>query len=234
VKRAGLVVFARAPRPGKVKTRLTPPLTPEQASALYRAMLEDVLELSARAAEQLGLDLVLAVEPGAAALELAGLAPPGLRAVAQRGPDLSARLEWAVSEAAAGGLGPVLVRGSDSPALGIETLAAALADLGSADLVIAPDRDGGYSLVGLRRPVHGLFSHPMSTGSVLRDTLASAKRLGQRTSLLPTGFDLDTVGDLRWLAEARDESPDLPCPRLLRLLDSGGLWSLSGRTNGSD
>jgi rSAM/selenodomain-associated transferase 1 len=200
VKRAGLVVFARAPRPGKVKTRLTPPLTPEQASALYRAMLEDVLELSARAAEQLGLDLVLAVEPGAAALELAGLAPPGLRAVAQRGPDLSARLEWAVSEAAAGGLGPVLVRGSDSPALGIETLAAALADLGSADLVIAPDRDGGYSLVGLRRPVHGLFSHPMSTGSVLRDTLASAKRLAGRgpgrvaRSSLPTTTSAPRLG----------------------------------------
>jgi hypothetical protein len=74
----------------------------------------------------------------------------------------------------------------------------------------------------------------MSTGSVLRDTLASAKRLGQRTSLLPTGFDLDTVDDLRWLAEARDESPDLACPRLLRFLDSEDLWGFSGRTNGSD
>ena len=96
-----------------------------------------------------------------------------------------------------------------------------------ADLVIRPDRDGGYSLVALRRPAPGLFAHPMGTSSVLRDTLACAGSLGLRVHLLDAGFDLDRIEDLRWLAEARARERALPCPRTLAYLDERDLWGRS-------
>ena len=144
-------------------------------------------------------------------------APPGLRREPQRGADLGARMEHAVARELAAGRRPVLLRGSDSPALRLATLSAALDALARADLVICPDRDGGYNLVGLaaRRPA--LFSHPMSTASVLDDTLARAEARRLTHTLLPAGFDLDTPPTSRWLAAARREAPRATCPRTLAL-----------------
>jgi rSAM/selenodomain-associated transferase 1 len=223
VTRGALVVFARQPAPGRVKTRLTPPFSPEQAAALYRAMLADVLDASAAMAERFGLDAVLAVTPPEACAELARSAPAAFRAVAQRGPDLGARMEWAAAEAAAAGAAPIVLRGSDSPALAADAVGDALRALDGHDLALIPDRDGGYGLVALRRPAPGLFSHPMSTASVLADTLAQASRLGLRARVLGPGFDVDTAADLRWLAAARSESGSL-CPRTLAYLDAERLW----------
>ncbi|MEN8181626.1 MAG: TIGR04282 family arsenosugar biosynthesis glycosyltransferase, partial [Myxococcota bacterium] len=179
-RRGVLVVFAKAPEAGRVKTRLVPPFSPEQAAGLYACLLGDVLEESARAARALDLELVLAAEPPEAMAALAAAAPRGLRVVAQRGPDLASRMRWALAEAAAAGSAPILLRGSDSPTLDVELFRTALARLEAADLVICPDRDGGYSLVAMRRAHPGLFQHPMSTPSVLEDTLAEARRLGLR------------------------------------------------------
>jgi glycosyltransferase A (GT-A) superfamily protein (DUF2064 family) len=137
-------------------------------------------------------------------------------------------MQWAVEEAAAGGSAPVLLRGSDSPTLDTALIAEAVGALDQADLVICPDRDGGYNLVGLRRPAPGLFAHPMSTSSVLRDTLACAESLGLRAHLLDPGFDLDRIEDLRWLAAARSGARALPCPRTLAYLDARGLWRFVG------
>jgi rSAM/selenodomain-associated transferase 1 len=219
-----LVVFAKAPEAGRVKTRLVPPLSVEEARDLYGCLLADALETSARAAAQLGLEPVLAVDPPLALASLALTAPPTFRLVVQRGGDLGRRMQWAVEEAAAGGSTPVLLRGSDSPTLDTARIAQAVSALGHADLVICPDRDGGYNLVGLRGPAPGLFAHPMSTSSVLRDTLARAESLGLRAHLLDAGFDLDRIEDLRWLAEARAREPVLPCPRTLAYLDERDLW----------
>jgi glycosyltransferase A (GT-A) superfamily protein (DUF2064 family) len=133
-------------------------------------------------------------------------------------------MDAAAADAFAQGHAPVLLRGSDSPALGPRRLAAALRALERADLVLLPDRDGGYSLVGLRRPAPGLFAHPMSTPEVLRDTLARARERALESALLETGFDVDTAADLRSLWEARDRDPDLDCPRALAWLDHHGMW----------
>jgi hypothetical protein len=224
------VVFARSPEPGRVKTRMTPPLSAEQGAALYACLLADVLEESARAARALGLCPVLAVDPPEATEALARRAPPGFRAVPQRGADLGRRMERAVAEAGAAAALPVLLRGSDSPTLDVDLVGEALAALGAADLVLCPDRDGGYSLVGLARPAPDLFRHPMSTPTVLRETLAGAQRLGLRTGLLAERFDLDTVADFDLLAQVRSARPALPCPRTLAYLDSEGLWDLSTRS----
>lgn len=222
--RGVIVVFAKAPRPGLVKTRMSPPLSPEEAAVLYEHLLDDALETTAQATQALGLDAVIALHPSDAASEIARRAPRAFRVVAQRGADLAERMTWAVAEAAATGASPILLRGSDSPALGVDTIARALEGLEGADLVVCPDCDGGYNLIGLRGPAAGLFDHAMSTGTVLADTLARAGSLRLRCSVLETGFDLDTVEDLRWLRRARRSGAALPCPRTLEYLDAEDLW----------
>jgi rSAM/selenodomain-associated transferase 1 len=221
--RGVVIVFAKAPRPGEVKTRMCPPLSQAEAAELYASMLADVLEATARAARPLGLDPVLAVHPPESCGALACDVPTPFHVVAQRGSDLAARMAWAVREAAAGGARRMLLRGSDSPTLDGAALAEALADLETHDVVLRPDRDGGYNLVGLRRPAPEIFDHPMSTASVLEDTIARARRLGLSTKVAEPGFDLDTLADLRWLARERDRAREL-CARTLDFVDRRGLW----------
>ena len=221
-----LLVFAKEPRAGEVKTRLCPPLTREEAAALYACMLDDVLEASAAEAATLGLAPLLCVAPAEACERLAARAP-GWRVLPQRGPDLGARMERAAAEAAALGFAPLLLRGSDSPALEPALLRAALAAVADVDVALSPDPDGGYNLVALRAAVPGLFRHPMSTARVLEDTLARARALGLRSRLLPAGFDLDVAADLAHLARARRDGRAGACPRTLAWLDERGLWGVA-------
>ena len=199
-----IVVFAKAPRAGLVKTRLCPPLDPAEAADLYAQMLDDVLESTARFAGGSGLEAVLAVHPADARAELAARAPRGFRVIGQRGGGLAERMAYAVAEAAAGGAEKILLRGSDNPALGRACLDAAVAALDSSELVLSPDLDGGYGLIGTRGSWPALFDHATSTRTLLEDTLATALRLGLRTTTLATSFDLDCAADLvRLLAAHR-------------------------------
>lgn len=224
-----LLVFAKGPKPGAVKTRMCPPWTPDQATGFYDALLGDVLEASAAAALRLGLVPYLCVTPPDAEAALAARAPEPFRTVVQRGEGLGARMGNAAADVGALGHAPLLIRGSDSPTLGEGALRAALDSLARADLALAPDQGGGYLLVALRHPVAGLFDHPMSTASVLEDTLARGRTRGLRTGLLAPGFDVDTVADLALLARARAGPEPLPCPRTLAWLDTQRLWPGSDR-----
>jgi rSAM/selenodomain-associated transferase 1 len=199
-----------------VKTRLCPPLTPEQAAACYGAMLDDALEAMARAAPALGLEPVLAVHPREALARFAARAP-GWRVESQEGADLSQRMEHAAARELARGAACVLLRGSDSPALSPDLLAEALAALAHADVVLSPDPDGGYNLVGLRRFAAGIFSHAMSTARALEDTRAAARALGLRSALLSPGFDVDVAADFARLRALRADAARL-CPRTLAWL----------------
>jgi hypothetical protein len=223
-----LIVFAKAPRPGFVKTRMTPPLSPEQASDLYSHLLDDVLEASGQIAAATGLRPIVAIHPAEASGEIAARIPACFSVIAQRGPGLSERMAWAVDEAAAGGAQRILLRGSDSPVLGRSCVEAALTALDDHDLVVLPDRDGGYGLIGLRRPVQGLFDHPMSTATVLDETLANASRMGLRCRTLEPSFDLDTVHDLARLERARAAGETALCPRTIKYLDETDLWRHAG------
>lgn len=219
--KSALVVFAKWPAPGAVKTRLCPPFTLEQAAAFYDAMLADVLAAMARLAPPLGLELVLAAHPREALGKFAARAP-GWRVVAQEGADLSARMEHAAASEFARGARRVLLRGSDSPTLGADLLEAALAALERSDVALSPDRDGGYGLVALRRFAPGLFAHAMSTRTVLDDTRAAARALGLSSELLAPGFDVDTAADLELLRAARPRAAAL-CPRSFAWLDRAAL-----------
>lgn len=224
-ERAGaLVVFAKAPRPGHVKTRLCPPWSQRRAAEFYAAMLFDVLVASGEYARRLDLDALVAVEPWKLRGGVTAMAPPCFRVVPQRGGDLSARMAWAVREVVAGGARRVLLRGSDTPTLDEAAVAGALSALDDCDLVLQPDRDGGYGLVGLRAPTPGLFDHPMSSDRALDDTLANARRAGLRTRVTAPGFDIDRPGDLADLARARAAGACAACPRTLAYLDAGALW----------
>jgi rSAM/selenodomain-associated transferase 1 len=213
--RSALVVFAKWPEPGQVKTRLCPPFSPDLAAALYGAMLDDVLAAMAREAPALGLELWLAIHPRDRLTDFVRRAP-GYRVVVQQGADLSARMEHVARQAFAEGVERVLLRGSDSPALAGALLASALTALEGADLALSPDPDGGYSLVALRRFAPGLFAHPMSTGSVLADTLAAARARTLSHALLDPSFDIDRAADLSRLAPDHQEL----CPRTLAWLGS--------------
>jgi rSAM/selenodomain-associated transferase 1 len=219
-----IIVFAKVPEVGQVKTRLVPPFSPEQATDLYAAMLADVLAATAEFARALGLAPVVAVHPWERRASIARSAPADFRFVPQRGQKLAERMTWAVREAAAAGAQQILLRGSDSPTLDAEAVREALAALRKFDLVLRPDSDGGYSLVGLRRPAAGLFEHAMSTRSVLEDTLANAAKLGLRAHVAQTSFDIDTAPDLDRLAAARSTAVTALCPRTLAYLDGNALW----------
>lgn len=218
-----VIVMAKAPRPGLVKTRMCPPLTLDQAAELYACMLDDVLAATRAQAAALDLEPVVAVHPEDARAELTERVPAGFRVVAQAGAGLGARMDRAVREAFAGGASRVLVRGSDNPALSLEHLRETLQLLERHDLVLTPDRDGGYGLVALSRPAPGLFDHPMSTSTLLDDTLAGARRSGLGVALAKPCFDIDTARDLRALDAWRRSvgDPDL-CPRTLAWIDGMG------------
>jgi rSAM/selenodomain-associated transferase 1 len=191
-----LIVFAKEPNPGQVKTRLVPPLSPEAAARLYQAFLLDILEESARLSP---LSLALAYSPESAEDWFANLAPAGARLFPQAGADLGERMAGAFDWAFRAGYGPVLLRGSDTPDLpGTVILAAQeVLEAGEADVALGPAMDGGYYLVGLRAAHPGLFRDlAWSTPEVLAVTRKRAEKLGLKVHLLEPWRDIDSHDDL--------------------------------------
>lgn len=198
------VVFAKEPVPGAVKTRLSPPLTPEEAAGLYRGFVRDVCAAVARASAP-GDRRVLAAPGGAGAFLAAVAAEHGFETAAQAGPDLGARMRAALSGELATGARSVVLVGSDSPTLPVELLQEAARRLeatpaGAAAAVIGPSGDGGYWLVGCAGAVPDLFDGiAWSTRDVLAETIARAARAQVDLGLLPFWYDVDDIADLRLL-----------------------------------
>jgi rSAM/selenodomain-associated transferase 1 len=209
-----LILFAKEPRPGQVKTRLSPPLAPEEAAALARAFIEDIAAALGRVACE---RRVLACAPPGAEAALARLAGEGFTCEPQAEGDLGARLEAACERAFAAGAARVVVVGADSPTLPPRLVDEAFEALRAKDVVLGPALDMGYYLVGLRRPAPALFQGiPWSTREVLPSTLAVAARAGLVLHFLPPWFDVDTPADLEFLrvqVEALRQSGDPAWPR---------------------
>jgi len=215
---------------------MVPPWSPEQAAGFFSCLLDDALEASGRAAQRLGLEAFVYVDPPGSAAQfesrLRALGQPAarLRVRAQHGEALGERMGRALDEVASGGERPLLLRGCDSPTLSEGVLGEALEALAEVDLVLRPDADGGYSLVGLRGPPGDLFQHEMGHAGVLQETLGRARARGLRWSLLSPGFDVDQVADLERLAWARAAGDLEASPRSLAFLDREGLWPPAGRS----
>lgn len=186
-------MFAKAPVPGGVKTRLVPELTPERAAAFYEAMLLDVLEQHAR---EPACELALWYTPDDAADWFAKHAPPAYRLLQQRGPSLAERMRALFQFHAAEGFERIVLRGTDSPTLPTERVAQAFAALDHSPVVLCPDRDGGYNLIGQSVPHDALFELELSRANVLGATLARARELGLAVELLSAHHDVDTWQDV--------------------------------------
>jgi rSAM/selenodomain-associated transferase 1 len=180
-----LVVVAKAPVPGKVKTRLIPRVTPEEAVDLYRCFLQDrVMTIAALK----GVDLAIAFTPADARDMFVPLSQNGINLFSQKGADLGERLNNIFVEKLAAGYDAVSIIDSDTPDLPQSTIQESFKRLLSTqtDVVFGPCHDGGYYLVGMRKPNPELFEDiTWSTETVLSKTLKRAKHLGLKADLLP-------------------------------------------------
>lgn len=184
--RPTLIVFARAPRLGRVKRRLAAEIGPAAALAFYRRTLARLL---ARVARDRRWRLALALTPDNAVLPCAR----AWRRWKQGGGDLGARMARAMARAP----GPVVLVGADIPALGPCQIADAFARLRSADAVFGPAKDGGFYLVGLRRPRRAarMFAGARwSTAEALADVRSNLR--GRRVALVARLGDVDSAADL--------------------------------------
>ena len=191
-----LLIFARRPSPGRVKTRLTPPLSPEEAAGLYDCMVRDVVARTA----VLDVDhRFLFFEEERGAEEYFRGIDERLRLLPQEGEGLGERLINAFRMAFGRGYGTAAVIGTDSPDLPLSFLQEAFERLesGGVDVLFGPAEDGGYYLAGLRRERPEIFRGvPWSTDKVLEVSLQQASEAGLRAGLLPRWYDIDVPSDL--------------------------------------
>lgn len=181
-----LAVIAKAPVPGRVKTRLCPPCTHEQAAAIAEAALRDTL------------DALRATPAGRHAVVLDGERPDwigdDLHVLAQRGDGLDERLAAALTDLG----GPTVIIGMDTPQVtadGLDRVVGALCRP-DVDAVLGPANDGGYWVIGLRTPdPAALLGVPMSEAHTGAEQLRRLERLGLRTAVVDELTDLDTFDE---------------------------------------
>jgi rSAM/selenodomain-associated transferase 1 len=193
-----LIIFAKAPDPGQVKTRLSPPLTSDQAARLHEAFM---------------LDVVHAAQPLVGVTQWLSCAPSTthpffrllsrrfrLRLLTQTGETLGERMASALRQVLDAGATRAVLIGTDVPTLPGTMIRDAFRFLRRADVVLGPACDGGYYLVGVSRRVPPIFDEiPWGRSTVLESTLVLVNRLGLRCRLLPFWYDVDTLPSLRLL-----------------------------------
>lgn len=185
------MVFARCPEPGRVKTRLARTLGDAAAAALYAAFVEDQRTRFA-ASPFLVRWAVAPPDTGFAAR----FAIPAEATFVQQGDDLGARMHAAFARVCDDGAARCVLIGSDMPQLAVVTVERAFAALDGADLVLGPARDGGYYLIGARRPLDVFTGITWGSDTVLAATSRRAADLHLTTALLDEDFDVDDADDL--------------------------------------
>lgn len=240
--RVALAVMAKAPRPGKVKTRLAPPLTLEQSAALNTCFLRDTTANIAEVAARGSATGIVCYTPVGDEEAFDGLLPDGFALIAQHGDGFGERLHCAATDILACGFAAVCLIDSDSPTLPTSALAAAVEALRQPGdrVVLGGSDDGGYYLIGLKAAHSQPFERiAWSTGSVLAETRERIAEAGLPLVELPTWYDVDDGATLRVLAAellesqrpafATVEGYDAQATRafLQRLADAGAPWQLA-------
>jgi len=187
-----LMVVAKRPMPGKTKTRLSPPLAPELASALYECFLLDTLDQMRQVSD--AQHVIAYLDECDYFQRLA----PDFELIPQEGHDLGERLDNALTIYLSRGYERAVIMDSDSPTLPASYLSQAFQVLASeADVVLGPCDDGGYYLIGLKKPTPRLLREVhMSTPTVAAETIALAKEEGLSLVTLPTWYDIDDLASL--------------------------------------
>jgi uncharacterized protein len=221
-----LVIMAKAPRPGMVKTRLTSNLSPELVTAFYRCLLDDTLAL----ARSLGDVEVAIMCPASDVEELTRFAGKEVTVVGQKGEGLAAGLTSVFAHFAEHPRRTIAFN-SDSPHLPASVLEDAFAKLAEHDVVVGPTYDGGYYLVGAKTPHPGLFTRDgMGTSTALERLLSSAQALQLSVGLSDAFYDIDVAEDLTRLAAELRLAP-VRAPRTAQWLKGWELATAQARTN---
>jgi rSAM/selenodomain-associated transferase 1 len=231
---AALVIFAKAPIPGEVNTRLCPPLTPDEAATLHGSFVLDMLERTKLAVVTLQLPFhrYLACAPSSELVFFKIMEErQGVRLLDQVGEDLGQRLHHTCVDLFAKGYKEVIIVGTDVPTLPLSVYQEAFTMLGRSDVVLGPARDGGYYLIGLKQPAEKLFTGvPWSTDQVLAVTQQQAKMLGLSVGLTTAWHDVDTIADLQTLiTECREDHKKPKQDRTFSMRTAGTLQLLATR-----
>jgi rSAM/selenodomain-associated transferase 1 len=196
-----LTVMAKAPRPGKVKTRLSPPFTLDQTAALNIRFLRDTTENLATIPGSGGL---ISYTPVGDEALFAGLLPDTFGLVPQRGDGFGERLLFAAQDILAIGYGAVCLIDSDSPTVPAAAYAQAVEALAAPGdrVVLGPSHDGGYYLIGMKRPHPEPFERiTWSTASVCEETIERCREANLEVVTLPVWYDVDDAPTLAILTE---------------------------------
>lgn len=199
-----LVIMAKAPRLGMVKTRLTPELSATAVTDLYRCLLQDTIAL----AQSLAGVQVAIMCPASDVEDLALLAGNSIRVVAQTGEGLAAGLTSVFAQFTGPGRRPIIAFNSDSPHLPPPVLEKAFETLSTCDVVVGPTHDGGYYLVGTTAAYPSLFAGDgMGTNSALERLLSRAQSLKLSVGFADPFYDIDVADDLSRLAQELQLTP---------------------------
>jgi uncharacterized protein len=188
-----LAVMTKAPQAGRVKTRLTPPLTPEEAADLNVCFLRDTAA-AISSADRKRAQGVAVYTPVGAEGAYAEILPDDFVLVPQRGVAFGERLAAATEDLLQLGFASLCLINSDSPTVPATAFAQAVEYLTGAEdcVVLGPSHDGGYYLIGLNKLHHRLFEQiDWSTERVLEQTMAATRELALPVCLLPTWYDVD-------------------------------------------
>jgi rSAM/selenodomain-associated transferase 1 len=194
-----LAVMTKAPQAGKVKTRLTPPLSSEEAAALNTCFLRDTAAAIAQTATNGKARGVAVYTPVGAEAAYAGILPDEFELVPQRGDAFGERLMCATDDLLRLGFASLCLIDSDSPTVPEQAFAEAVDFLSQSNdaVVLGPSDDGGYYLIGLKKLHPGLFEGiDWSTERVLEQTVQRAEEIGLPVHLLPTWYDVDDPATL--------------------------------------
>jgi rSAM/selenodomain-associated transferase 1 len=197
--KCALAVMAKAPRPGKVKTRLSPPLAPEQASALNACFLRDTVASLRAATLSAPAGLVISYTPAGEESAFRGILEEGTFLLQQRGDGFGERLLATAEDLFACGFSAVCLIDSDSPTVPTsEFIAATITLLRAREcMVLGPSEDGGYYLIGLQNLVARLFEDIIwSTSVVTKQTLERAAEIGLAVEILQPWYDVDDADSL--------------------------------------
>jgi uncharacterized protein len=219
-----LWIAAKAPRPGLAKTRLAADLGEAAALDIYRGFLRDLAARLADAPFPLGW-YVTPADAWDDLAPLVGRADPAPRVLDQGAGDWTVRQRRLLRDAAARGEGSVVLIGSDSPQVRVETIEDAFAQLERRDIVLGPVLDGGYYLIGMRGWHDVLDGVVMSTSSVYQNILARCQTLGCSVGIVETLFDVDRADELGRLVALLPRRDDLSATRAA--LERHGLYTLS-------
>lgn len=183
-----LIIFAKEPAKGRVKTRLEGYLSSQDSLNLYKAFLRDTISLAKKIKCEVR---ILAYASNKNPDYLKKLAPNFIF-YKQRGRGLGRRMHNAFKFAAGKGASKVVIIGSDAPTLPLRYLNDSFKRLNKSEIVVGPSRDGGYYLIGLKKSYVGLFRDVRwSSKTAFADTLKNIKRLKKTLSLLPYWYDVD-------------------------------------------